>query len=83
VYQFKGGCGCGYNPYANRQAALTEPQTLFMHALVTHFKGDNQSKKFLKPHLRSQYKKAQKQINALISNSANPLLLALDEQAVG
>jgi len=62
---------------------LTEPQTLFMHALVTHFKGDNQSKKFLKPHLRSQYKKAQKQIKALVSDSANPLLLALDEQAVG
>ncbi|MFY8283302.1 hypothetical protein AAEU31_07085 [Pseudoalteromonas sp. SSMSWG5] len=83
VYQFKGGCGCGYNPYANRQAALTEPQTLFMHALVTHFKGDSQSKTFLKPHLRSQYKKAQKQIKALMHNSANPMLLALDQKAIG
>ncbi|AXV64312.1 hypothetical protein D0907_02980 [Pseudoalteromonas lipolytica] len=83
VYQFKGGCGCGYNPYANRQAALTESQTLFMHALVTHFKTDNQTKKYLKPHLRSQYKKAQKQIKAFINDSANPLLLALDEQKVG
>ena len=83
VYQFKGGCGCGYNPYANRQAALTEPQTLFMHALVTHFKGDSQSKTFLKPHLRSQYKKAQKQIKALMHDSANPMLLALDQKAIG
>ncbi|WP_404341196.1 hypothetical protein [Pseudoalteromonas mariniglutinosa] len=82
VYQFKGGCGSCYNPYANRQAALTEPQTLFMHALVCHFKGDKQSKKFLKPHLKSQFTKAQKQIKALLTNSANPLLLALEQQHV-
>ncbi|KTF12171.1 hypothetical protein [Pseudoalteromonas sp. H105] len=83
VYQFKGGCGSCYNPYANRQAALTESQTLFMHALICHFKGHNDSKKHLKPHLRSQFKKAQKEIKALLNETANPLLLALDEKKAG
>ncbi len=83
VYQFKGGCGSCYNPYANRQAALTESQTLFMHALVCHFKGHRDSKKYLKPHLRSQFKKAQKEIKAVINDTANPLLLALDDKKAG
>lgn len=83
VYQFKGGCGSCYNPYANRQAALNESQTLFMHALVCHFKGHNDSKKYLKPHLRSQFKKAQKEIKAVINDTANPLLLALDDKKAG
>ncbi|BBW92816.1 hypothetical protein PS1M3_29030 [Pseudoalteromonas sp. PS1M3] len=76
VYQFKGGCGSCYNPYANREAQLSETHTVFMHALVCYFKKDNVSKKHLKPHLRSQFKKAQKEIKALVSESANPLLLA-------
>lgn len=83
VYQFKGGCGSCYNPYANRQAALSETQTVFMHALICHFKGDQDSKKYLKPHLRSQFRKAQKQIKAMVNDTANPLLLALDEQEAG
>ena len=80
VYQFKGGCGSCYNPYANRQAALTEPQTVFMHALICHFKPQVDGKKHLKPHLRSMYKQAQKQIKALLNESANPYLLALEEK---
>jgi hypothetical protein len=76
VYQFKGGCGSCYNPYANREAKLSETHTVFMHALVSYFKNDKNSKKYLKPHLRSQFKKAQKEIKVLIDNSANPLLLA-------
>lgn len=83
VYQFKGGCGSCYNPYANREATLSESQTLFMHALVSHFKGDKQSKKYLKPHLRGQFKKAQREIKALINNSPHPLLLALDDKKAG
>jgi hypothetical protein len=47
-----------------------------MHALVSYFKKDKNSKKHLKPHLRSQFKKAQKEIKELVHNSANPLLLA-------
>ncbi|MBQ4832971.1 hypothetical protein J8L70_06940 [Pseudoalteromonas sp. MMG010] len=76
VYQFKGGCGSCYNPYANREAKLSETHTVFMHALVCYFKNDHRSKKHLKPHLRSQFKKAQKEIKALIAQTANPLLLA-------
>jgi hypothetical protein len=76
AYQFKGGCGSCYNPYANRQAALSETHTVFMHALVSYFKQDTQSKKHLKPHLRSQFKKALKEIKELLNNSADPLLLA-------
>lgn len=83
VYQFKGGCGSCYNPYANREATLSESQTLFMHALVSYFKGDKHSKKHLKPHLRGQFKKAQREIKALISNSPDPLLLALDDKKAG
>ncbi|KPH56945.1 hypothetical protein AMS58_00420 [Pseudoalteromonas porphyrae] len=83
VYQFKGGCGSCYNPYANRQAALSESQTLFMHALICHFKGHQESKKYLKSHLRGQFKKAQKEIKALVNDTANPLLLALDEKKAG
>ncbi|WP_024605479.1 hypothetical protein [Pseudoalteromonas sp. TAE79] len=76
VYQFKGGCGSCYNPYANREAKLSETHTVFMHALISYFKNDKVSKKHLKPHLRGQFKKAQKEIKALVNNSANPLLLA-------
>lgn len=76
VYQFKGGCGSCYNPYANREASLNETHTVFMHALVSYFKNDKRSKQHLKPHLRGQFKKAQKEIKALVNNSANPLLLA-------
>ena len=47
-----------------------------MHALISYFKNDKVSKKHLKPHLRGQFKKAQKEIKALVNNSANPLLLA-------
>ncbi|MBD1580800.1 hypothetical protein [Pseudoalteromonas sp. S16_S37] len=81
VYQFKGGCGSCYNPYANRQAALTEAQTVFMHALVCYFKPNVDGKKHLKPHLKSIYKKAQKQIASYISDSPNPVLLMLKEQS--
>ncbi|MBH0072715.1 hypothetical protein I6E78_12120 [Pseudoalteromonas sp. NZS127] len=76
VYQFKGGCGSCYNPYANRETSLSETHTVFMHALVSYFKNDKRSKQHLKPHLRGQFKKAQKEIKALVNNSANPLLLA-------
>lgn len=76
AYQFKGGCGSCYNPYANREAALSETHTVFIHALVSYFKQDTHSKKHLKPHLRGQFKKAQKVIKALLNHSADPLLLA-------
>ncbi|MEI8604544.1 hypothetical protein P4S61_05365 [Pseudoalteromonas sp. B160] len=83
VYQFKGGCGSCYNPYANRQAALSEPQTLFMHALICHFKGYKDSKKAFKAALTQPIQKGAKEIKALVNSTANPLLLALDDKKAG
>ncbi len=82
AYQFKGGCGSCYNPYANRRAALNEAQSVFLLALVAHFKGATKVEKHLKPHLRSGYKQARKQLAGYLAGSANPLLLALDERQV-
>ncbi|KJY91074.1 hypothetical protein CWB89_08985 [Pseudoalteromonas piscicida] len=81
VYHFRGGCGSCYNQYANRKAALTEQQSVFVHALVCHFKGVKDGHKHLKSHLVSQYKKAKKQINTLMDNSERGDLLALQEHA--
>ncbi|PCK31463.1 hypothetical protein [Pseudoalteromonas piscicida] len=81
VYHFRGGCGSCYNQYANRQAALTEQQSVFVHALVCHFKGVKDGHKHLKSHLVSQFKKATKQIKTLMDNSERGDLLALQEHA--
>jgi hypothetical protein len=59
---------------------LTEAQTVFMHALVCHFKPDVDGKKHLKPHLKSVYKQAQKQIKGYLQDTPNPALLMLKEQ---
>ncbi|CCQ11450.1 putative orphan protein [Pseudoalteromonas luteoviolacea B = ATCC 29581] len=80
AYQFKGGCGSCFNPYANRQAALTEAQTLFAHALVAHFKPQSQASKHLKPHLRSQYKQAKAQVARYFSSTSQPVLLAMESR---
>lgn len=81
VYHFRGGCGSCYNPYANRQAALTEQQSVFVHALVCYFKEEKYGHKHLKSHLVGQFKKATKQIRSLINNSERGDLLALQEHA--
>lgn len=80
AYHFRGGCGSCYNPYANRQAALNEQESIFLHALVCHFKGDEQGGKHLKPHLKGMFKKAQKQLKKILQNSADPMLLALEDR---
>ncbi|GEK09470.1 hypothetical protein [Pseudoalteromonas peptidolytica] len=79
VYHFRGGCGSCYNQYANRQAALTEQQSIFVHALVCHFKGAKDGHKHLKPHLVGQFKKAKKQIKMMMDSSERIDLLALQE----
>ncbi|WP_440055040.1 hypothetical protein ACSLBF_02460 [Pseudoalteromonas sp. T1lg65] len=83
VYHFRGGCGSCYNPYANRQAALTESQSVFTHALVCHIKGVKDGHKHLKPHLVSQFKKAKKQILSMIKNTERADLIMLTEHANG
>ena len=80
VYQFKGGCGSCYNPYANRQSALTEEQTVFIHALVCHFLNVNTGVKHLKPHLKGIFKKDQKQLALYLNDTENPYLLAIEDQ---
>ncbi|TMP37718.1 hypothetical protein [Pseudoalteromonas rubra] len=81
AYHFRGGCGSCYNAYANRQAALSEAETVFVHALVCYFKPQYNGAKHLKPHLRSLYKKAQKQLKGIIKSSPDPVLLALEERS--
>ncbi|QTL37022.1 hypothetical protein [Pseudoalteromonas viridis] len=81
AYHFRGGCGSCYNAYANRQAALSEAETVFVHALVCYFKPQYQGAKHLKPHLKSLYKKAQKQLRGIIKSSPDPVLLALEERS--
>lgn len=78
AYHFRGSCASCYNPYANRQAALGEDECLFLHALVCHFKPEVDGAKHLKPHLKSQFKRAKKQVAGMIEQSANPLLLAME-----
>ena len=80
VYHFRGSCGSCYNPYANRQAALTEQQSVFVHAGVL-LQRKKHGHKHLKSHLVGQFKKATKQIRSLINNSERGDLLALQEHA--
>ncbi|KZN40420.1 hypothetical protein N474_21915 [Pseudoalteromonas luteoviolacea CPMOR-2] len=81
AYHFRGGCGSCYNPYANRQAALSEQESVFLHALVCHFKPTSQGGKHLKPHLKSMYKQAEKQLKQILQSTPDPLLLALEDRS--
>lgn len=82
AYQFKGGCGSCYNPYANRNASLSEPELIYVLALL--LKASKQSPNavsaHLKPHLKSMLKRANKQLNQTIKSSAQPMLIALTEE---
>lgn len=83
AYQFKGGCGSCFNAYANRQAALPEPELIFNLALIAKLKGENKNKilPHLKPHLRGMFKKADKALSNELKESANPLLLAVFDKS--
>lgn len=60
AYTFRGGCGSCYNPLANRQAALTEVDTVFALAIFCHLKGISaqQVKPHLKKHLFGTFQRA-------------------------
>lgn len=81
AYQFRGGCGSCYNPYANRSATLAEPELVYILALLLRAKNLPLShiSTHLKPHLRSMLKRANKQLENTITQSANPMLIALTE----
>ena len=79
AYQFKGGCGSCNNASLNRQAALTEPETLYALALFCVLKKEPMKnvKGHLKSHLRKDFVNAYKGIEKSISSSTQPALLAV------
>ncbi len=82
AYQFKGGCGTCYNAHANRQSALPEIEVIFSLALVAKLQGCKKSLilSHLKPHLKSIYNKADKEITNMLKETASPVLLALTDK---
>ena len=81
AYQFKGGCGSCNNASLNRQASLTEPETLYALALFCVLKQEplKQVKGHLKAHLRKDFVNAYKSISQSLLTSTQPALLALVE----
>lgn len=79
AYQFKGGCGSCNNASLNRQAALTEPETLYALALFCVLKKEpiKKVKTHLKSHLRKDFSNAYKSIEQSLTSSAQPALLAV------
>lgn len=79
AYQFKGGCGSCNNASLNRQAALTEPETLYALALFCVLKTEpiKNVKAHLKSHLRKDFTNAYKMIERSISTTTQPALLAV------
>lgn len=64
AYTFRGGCGSCYNPQANRDAYLTEPQSVYALAIFSVLKGlsDKDVTRHLKGHLRGFYKNATREV---------------------
>lgn len=67
AYAFRGGCGSCYNAKANRQSSLTEDETVFTLALYCHKKriSKRDATRYLKPHLKTSYQRAIKQIEKI------------------
>lgn len=64
AYTFRGGCGSCYNANANRDAYLSEQQSVYALAIFARLKGlpNAAVTRHLKSHLRGFYKKAAKEI---------------------
>lgn len=64
AYTFRGGCGSCYNANANRDAFLTEQQSVYSLAIFSVLKSlpDADVTRHLKGHLRGFYRKAVKEI---------------------
>tara|TARA_R110000737_G_scaffold1598_15_gene4815 strand:- start:4779 stop:5561 length:783 start_codon:yes stop_codon:yes gene_type:complete len=79
AYQFKGGCGSCNNASLNRQAALTEPETLYALALFCVLKKAPMKvvKGHLKAHLKKDFTHAYKSIERSLSTTTQPALLAM------
>ena len=68
AYNFRGGCGSCYNPYAQRDAYLSEAEATYALALFCQLKGipNGQVTPHLKSHLRGIYRKSVKDISAKV-----------------
>ncbi len=66
AYNFRGGCGSCYNPYAQRDAYLSEAEATYALALFCTLKGipNSDVTPHLKSHLRGIYRKCIKDISA-------------------
>ncbi len=64
AYTFRGSCAKCYNPRANRQASLSESESVYALALFCELKGipDKAFIKYLKKYLKSSLKSARHQI---------------------
>lgn len=65
AYNFRGGCGSCYNPYAQREAYLSEVEATYALALFCQLKGvpNAEVTPHLKSHLRGTYRKSVKEIS--------------------
>lgn len=66
AYTYRGSCARCYNPRANRQASLSESESVYALALFCHLREQPSTTVFkhLKPYLKSSFKIATKQIKA-------------------
>jgi len=64
AYNFRGGCGSCYNPYAQREAYLSEAEATYALALFCQLKDipNSEVTPHLKKHLRGIYRKSVKEI---------------------
>ncbi|OED43978.1 hypothetical protein AB833_02525 [Chromatiales bacterium (ex Bugula neritina AB1)] len=64
AYNFRGGCGSCYNPYAQRDAYLSEAEATYALGLFCLLKGipDTEVTPHLKRHLRGIYRKSSREI---------------------
>jgi len=64
AYTYRGACGRSYNPRANRRASLSESESIYALAMFCQLKKVPTGRVFqyLKPHLKSSYKVALKQV---------------------
>ena len=65
AYNFRGGCGSCYNPYAQRDAYLSETESTYALALFCMLKGipNSDVTPHLKSHLRGIYRKSIREIS--------------------
>jgi hypothetical protein len=65
AYNFRGGCGSCYNPYAQRSAYLSETEATYALALFCVLKDSPNSDvtPHLKKHLRGIYRKSVRELS--------------------